>query len=39
MGFDVAELCPIPGQVVTDFTTAKLVYRLIGYALMARPSA
>jgi len=39
VGFDVAELCPIPGQVVTDFTTAKLVYRLIGYALMARPSA
>ena len=33
VAFDVVELCPIPGQVVTDFTAAKLVYRLIGYTL------
>ena len=32
VGFDVVELCPISGQVASDFLAAKLVYRLLGYA-------
>ena len=31
VGFDVVELCPIKGQVASDFLAAKLVYRLLGY--------
>jgi len=31
LGFDVVELCPIPGLVAADFLAAKLVYKLIGY--------
>jgi len=31
VGFDVVELCPIKGQVSSDFLAAKLVYRLLGY--------
>ena len=31
VGFDVVELCPIAGQVASDFLAAKLVYRLLGY--------
>ena len=31
MGFDVVELCPIKGQVSSDFLASKLVYRLLGY--------
>lgn len=31
VGFDVVELCPINGQVASDFLAAKLVYRLLGY--------
>jgi len=30
-GFDVVELCPIPGMVAPDFMAAKLVYRIMGY--------
>ncbi len=30
-GFDVVELCPVPGQPASDFTAAKLVYRFMGY--------
>ncbi|MBW2636580.1 MAG: agmatinase [Deltaproteobacteria bacterium] len=30
-GFDVVELCPIPGMVAPDFTAAKLIYRVMGY--------
>lgn len=33
LGFDVTELAPMPGQAAPDFLTAKLIYRLIGYAL------
>jgi len=29
IGFDVVELAPIPGQHVSDFLAAMLVYRLI----------
>ena len=32
VGFDVVELCPIKGQVASDFLAAKLIYRLLGYA-------
>jgi len=30
-GFDVVELCPLPGVAASDFTAAKLVYRVMGY--------
>jgi agmatinase len=30
VGFDVVEVMPIPGQVVSEFVAAKLVYRLLG---------
>lgn len=32
VGFDVMELCPNPTNISPDFTAAKLVYKLIGYA-------
>ncbi|MDO8536002.1 MAG: agmatinase [Candidatus Omnitrophota bacterium] len=31
VGFDVVELCPIKGQVSSDFLASKLIYRLLGY--------
>jgi len=31
VGFDVVELCPIKGSIHSDFTAAKLIYRLMGY--------
>ncbi len=31
VGCDVVELCPIPGQIVSDFFAAKLVSKMIGY--------
>jgi hypothetical protein len=31
MGFDVVELCPIPGCVAPDFLAARLSYKLMGY--------
>ena len=36
VGFDVVELCPIKGQVSSDFLAAKLVYRLLGYIFPMR---
>ncbi len=36
VGFDVVELAPIAGLVAPDFLAAKLVYRLLGYALPKR---
>lgn len=33
VGCDVVELAPIPGQPASDFLVAKLVYKLIGYAV------
>ena len=30
VGFDVVELCPIPGNPTPDFIAAKLIYRLLG---------
>jgi len=31
VGFDVVELCPIPGLVAPDFLAAKLIYKIIGH--------
>lgn len=31
VGFDVVELMPIPGSLVSEFTAARLIYKLIGY--------
>ena len=31
VGFDIVELCPIKGQIASDFFAAKLLYRLLGY--------
>lgn len=36
IGFDVVELCPLPGNVAPDFLAAKLVYKMMGYALEGR---
>ncbi|HHT9125947.1 MAG TPA: agmatinase [Candidatus Brocadiia bacterium] len=36
VGFDVMELCPNPTDISSDFTAAKLVYKLIGYATLKR---
>ena len=36
-GFDIVELCPIPGMVAPDFTAAKLVYRIMGYINRINP--
>jgi agmatinase len=33
VGFDVTELAPLPGLHAPDFLVARLVYKLIGYAL------
>jgi agmatinase len=31
VGIDVVELAPIPGQAVSEFTVARLIYKLIAY--------
>jgi len=31
VGFDIVELCPIPGNTVTDFLAARLAYKIIGF--------
>ncbi len=36
VGFDVLELRPVPGSVVSEFTAAKLVYRLMGYIIASK---
>ncbi|MBE9178446.1 agmatinase [Oculatella sp. LEGE 06141] len=36
IGCDVMELAPIPDSVVSEFTAAKLVYKLIGYQTVAK---
>src|SRR5204863_7244865 len=35
VGFDVVECAPIEGQILSEYTLAKLVYRLIGYKNLA----
>ena len=34
IGADVVELCPIPGMIAPDFLAAKLIYKIIGYAIL-----
>ena len=34
VGFDIVELSPVPGQPASDFLSAKLLYRLLGYTLI-----
>ena len=36
VGFDVVELCPIPGNPTPDFIAAKLIYRTIGLIMRDR---
>ncbi|MCX5678770.1 MAG: agmatinase [Candidatus Omnitrophica bacterium] len=36
VGFDVVELCPIKGNIASDFLAAKLIYRLLGYIFPAK---
>lgn len=36
VGVDVMELCPLPGQISSDFIAAKLVYKIIGYLVAIR---
>lgn len=36
IGCDVMELAPIPHSVVSEFTAAKLVYKLMGYLALSR---
>ena len=31
VGFDIVELCPIKGNIASDFLAAKILYRLLGY--------
>ena len=31
VGFDLVELCPVPGLAAPDFLAAKLIYKIIGY--------
>ena len=31
VGFDVVELAPIEGNISSDFTASKLIYRMLGY--------
>jgi agmatinase len=31
VGFDIVECAPVEGQILSEYTLAKLVYRLIGY--------
>jgi len=33
IGWDIVELCPLPGNVFPDFLAAKLIYKLMGYIL------
>jgi agmatinase len=34
---DVVELCPRPDDIVSSFAAARLVYKILGYALRSRP--
>jgi agmatinase len=31
VGFDVVELCPLPGNPAPDFTAARLIYKMLAY--------
>jgi agmatinase len=34
VGFDVVECAPIKGSIISEYTLAKLIYRLIGYLII-----
>ncbi|KMY68149.1 hypothetical protein AAU61_09125 [Desulfocarbo indianensis] len=36
VGLDIVELAPLPGQALSDFTAARLLYRALGLALKER---
>ncbi len=36
VGFDIVELAPISGQVVSEFLAAKLTYKLLGYSFLLK---
>jgi agmatinase len=36
VGFDVVELSPMPGNIAPDFLAARLIFKLIGYALLLK---
>ncbi len=36
VGFDVVELCPMPGDIRSDFFCAKLAYKMLGYSFMKK---
>ena len=36
LGFDVVELCPLPGNIAPDFAAAKLVKKLIAYSFAGK---
>lgn len=36
VGFDLVELCPVPGLIAPDFLAAKLIYKIIGYMVAKR---
>jgi agmatinase len=37
VGLDIVELAPQPGQALSDFTAARLLYRALGLALKEKP--
>jgi len=36
VGFDIVECAPMKGQIISEFTLAKLAYRLIGFASLRK---
>jgi agmatinase len=36
IGLDLVELAPIPGQTVSEFTAARLLYKALGYIYHSR---
>ncbi len=36
IGLDLVELAPIPGQRVSEFTAARLLYKALGYMYHSR---
>ncbi|MBI2650037.1 agmatinase [Candidatus Woesearchaeota archaeon] len=36
VGFDVVELCPNENDISSDFTAARIIYKLVGYKFMRR---
>ncbi len=36
VGFDVVEIAPVKGNILTEYTMAKLIYKLIGYQTLKK---